>query len=318
MSKELVISAAPHETRVAILEEGQLCEIYIEREKEYALVGSIYKGRVTRVLPGMQSAFVEIGLDGDAFLYVSDFLENLEDYDHVASPAEVRIEKAEPSGHAVLLGQTTSEVQASQGAPAEQSSSSDQAAASSDPSGSLDQAASSAPYGSTELAPVSDVPLESTSAAPVLDPIILPGETRAAHNSPPAGQPGEPSSHSPASSQYNNRTSYNRPPDRPHRDSRGGFGRDRGPRQRSPSWPRSASIKICFPSTLREPPRPATVRTAPPGSSTRWGRTHSASRRVLGQVSRKNSLAQPLAGRIFVWAKPARGSRTVRLPGSVF
>jgi len=82
MSKELVIAAASHERRVAILEEGQLVEIYIEREKEFALVGSIYKGKVTRVLPGMQSAFVDIGLDGDAFLYVSDVFENLEDYDH--------------------------------------------------------------------------------------------------------------------------------------------------------------------------------------------------------------------------------------------
>src|SRR5208282_351242 len=82
MSKELVISAGSHERRVAILEEGQLVEIYIEREKEFALVGSIYKGKVTRVLPGMQSAFVDIGLDGDAFLYVSDVFENLEDYDH--------------------------------------------------------------------------------------------------------------------------------------------------------------------------------------------------------------------------------------------
>jgi ribonuclease G len=81
MSKELVISAASHERRVAILEEGQLVEIYIEREKEFALVGSIYKGKVTRVLPGMQSAFVYIGLDGDAFLYVSDVFENLEEYD---------------------------------------------------------------------------------------------------------------------------------------------------------------------------------------------------------------------------------------------
>ncbi|HYL47038.1 MAG TPA: Rne/Rng family ribonuclease, partial [Candidatus Limnocylindrales bacterium] len=69
------------ERRVAILEEGQLVEIYIEREKEFALVGSIYKGKVTRVLPGMQSAFVDIGLDGDAFLYVSDVFENLEDYE---------------------------------------------------------------------------------------------------------------------------------------------------------------------------------------------------------------------------------------------
>jgi Rne/Rng family ribonuclease len=92
MSKELVISATPHETRVAIVEDGQLCEIYIEREKEFALVGSLYKGRVTRVLPGMQSAFVDIGLDSDAFLYVSDFLENLEDYDHVAPPPAPSIE----------------------------------------------------------------------------------------------------------------------------------------------------------------------------------------------------------------------------------
>src|SRR6516162_6678841 len=88
MSGELVISANPHETRVAILEEGQLCEFYVEREKEFALVGSIYKGRVTRVLPGMQSAFVDIGLDGDAFLYVSDVFENLEEYDpgHAQEP----------------------------------------------------------------------------------------------------------------------------------------------------------------------------------------------------------------------------------------
>src|ERR1017187_7781524 len=91
MSKELVISATPHETRVAIVEDGQLCEIYIEREKEFALVGSLYKGRVTRVLPGMQSAFVEIGLDSDAFLYVSDFLEHLEEYDHVAPPVETKV-----------------------------------------------------------------------------------------------------------------------------------------------------------------------------------------------------------------------------------
>src|ERR1700722_15545353 len=105
MPKELVISAAPHETRFAILEDGLLCEIYIEREKEFALVGSIYKGRVTRVLPGMQSAFVDIGLDSDAFLYVGDFLENLEDYDHVVAPVEGKIEKMEQQGGAVFSPQ---------------------------------------------------------------------------------------------------------------------------------------------------------------------------------------------------------------------
>ncbi|MBI3483847.1 MAG: hypothetical protein HY012_01665 [Acidobacteria bacterium] len=95
MSKELVISATPHETRVAILEDGHLCEIYVEREKEFALVGSIYKGRVTRVLPGMQSAFVEIGLDSDAFLYVSDFFENLEDYEGIATTVEGKLQRME-------------------------------------------------------------------------------------------------------------------------------------------------------------------------------------------------------------------------------
>jgi Rne/Rng family ribonuclease len=110
MSKELVISAASHERRVAILEEGQLVEIYIEREKEFALVGSIYKGRVTRVLPGMQSAFVDIGLDGDAFLYVSDVFENLEDYDHGHGHAEPHASAPSPISvtvHAeVLPGET--------------------------------------------------------------------------------------------------------------------------------------------------------------------------------------------------------------------
>ncbi len=107
MSKELVISATPHETRVAIVEDGQLCEIYIEREKEFALVGSLYKGRVTRVLPGMQSAFVDIGLDSDAFLYVSDFLEHLEDYDHVAAPVESKFQKMPQPGTEVFAPSTT-------------------------------------------------------------------------------------------------------------------------------------------------------------------------------------------------------------------
>src|SRR5215471_8191138 len=74
MAKELYVSSTPHETKVAVVEEDQLSEIYFERENEYTLAGSIYKGRVTRVLPGMQSAFVNIGLERDAFLYVSDFL----------------------------------------------------------------------------------------------------------------------------------------------------------------------------------------------------------------------------------------------------
>ena len=92
MAKEICISSTPHETRLAILEDDQLAEIYYERENEYTLAGSIYNGRVTRVLPGMQSAFVDVGLERDAFLYVTDFLE-LED------PEESdEVEKAAVSG----------------------------------------------------------------------------------------------------------------------------------------------------------------------------------------------------------------------------
>jgi Rne/Rng family ribonuclease len=98
MPKEMVISANPHETRVAILEEGQLCEYYVEREKEFALVGSIYKGRVTRVLPGMQSSFVDIGLDNDAFLYVTDFFEGIEEFEPIVSTVESKVRKMEEEG----------------------------------------------------------------------------------------------------------------------------------------------------------------------------------------------------------------------------
>ncbi len=85
MTKELFVSSTPHETKVGMVEDDLLAEVYLERENEYTLAGSIYKGRVTRVLPGMQSAFVDIGLERDAFLYVSDFmeLEDGEDMDDV-------------------------------------------------------------------------------------------------------------------------------------------------------------------------------------------------------------------------------------------
>src|ERR1051325_10705299 len=88
MAKELFVSSTPHETKVAVTEEDQLTEIYFERENEYTLAGSIYKGRVTRVLPGMQSAFVDIGLERDAFLYVSDFFE-MEDEQEEFEPVKV-------------------------------------------------------------------------------------------------------------------------------------------------------------------------------------------------------------------------------------
>ena len=82
MTKEMVISSTPHETRVAILEDDLVTEIFIEREHSRGVVGNIYKGRVSKVLPGMQSAFVNLGLERDAFLYVTD----------VISPSEAELE----------------------------------------------------------------------------------------------------------------------------------------------------------------------------------------------------------------------------------
>src|SRR3990172_225833 len=90
MPKEMVVSTSPHETKIAVLEDGQVVEVYYEREKEFTLAGGIYKGRVTRILPGMQSAFVNIGLERDAFLYVSDFLEGVEEYDRILTTEERR------------------------------------------------------------------------------------------------------------------------------------------------------------------------------------------------------------------------------------
>ncbi|HXH03275.1 MAG TPA: ribonuclease G [Candidatus Competibacteraceae bacterium] len=72
MSEEILINITPRETRVAVVENGVLQEIFIERQRKRGLVGNIYKGRVARVLPGMEAAFVDIGLERAAFLHVSD------------------------------------------------------------------------------------------------------------------------------------------------------------------------------------------------------------------------------------------------------
>jgi len=83
MTKEMIISSSAHETRVAILEEDQVAEIFIERERSRGVVGNLYKGRVSKVLPGMQSAFVDLGLERDGFLYVSDVVATFEEFDRL-------------------------------------------------------------------------------------------------------------------------------------------------------------------------------------------------------------------------------------------
>src|SRR6188508_2447231 len=83
MTKEMIISSSAHETRVAILEEDQVAEVFIERERSRGVVGNLYKGRVSKVLPGMQSAFVDLGLERDGFLYVSDVVATFEEFDRL-------------------------------------------------------------------------------------------------------------------------------------------------------------------------------------------------------------------------------------------
>ena len=85
MNKEMIISSDDHDTRVAILEEDQVVEIFIERERQRGVVGNIYKGRVSKVLPGMQSSFVDIGLERDAFLYVTEVVNTVEEFDRLES-----------------------------------------------------------------------------------------------------------------------------------------------------------------------------------------------------------------------------------------
>jgi ribonuclease G len=84
MAKELIISTNGREKKIAIIENDKVTEFYIERgESNQGIVGNIYKGRVMRVLPGMQSAFVDIGLERDAFLYVSDFFDEEEEFERI-------------------------------------------------------------------------------------------------------------------------------------------------------------------------------------------------------------------------------------------
>jgi Rne/Rng family ribonuclease len=94
MIKEMVVSSTALETKIALLEDDQLAELYIERNRNRGILGNIYKGKVTKVLPGMQSAFVNIGLEKDAFLYVSDFIEDNEEFDKVFTAAEEQVATA--------------------------------------------------------------------------------------------------------------------------------------------------------------------------------------------------------------------------------
>jgi ribonuclease G len=98
----MIISSSAHETRVAILEDDQVAEIFIERERSRGVVGNLYKGRVSKVLPGMQSAFVDLGLERDGFLYVTDVIATFEEFDRLETdedlpPSAVAVSASAPT-----------------------------------------------------------------------------------------------------------------------------------------------------------------------------------------------------------------------------
>jgi len=105
MNKKMLVESDPHETRIALLEDDRLTELFIERHEQLGVVGNIYKGRVNRVLPGMQAAFVDIGLERDAFLYVNEVTEteDLESGETVATTERASIETLLRPGQEVVV-----------------------------------------------------------------------------------------------------------------------------------------------------------------------------------------------------------------------
>src|SRR3982074_179852 len=105
MTKEMIISSNGHQTMVAILEDDLVAEVFIERERQRGVVGNVYKGRVSKVLPGMQSSFIDLGRERDGFLYVSDVLDPAEfeklesgdDEDEASAAGDVKEPGGEPA-----------------------------------------------------------------------------------------------------------------------------------------------------------------------------------------------------------------------------
>ena len=100
MNKEMIVSSNGHETMVAILEDDLVAEIFVERERQRSVVGNVYKGRVSKVLPGMQSSFIDLGLERDGFLYVDDVI-NPEEFDKLDDEDDAKSDGANrPRGDA--------------------------------------------------------------------------------------------------------------------------------------------------------------------------------------------------------------------------
>jgi len=137
MAKQLIVSVNGREKKIAIIEDDKVAEFYIERgEQHQGIVGNIYKGRVMRVLPGMQSAFVDIGLERDAFLYVSDFFDEEEEFERIvidkskkgtpdaehAAAEEIALNRVEREQHIEAAHERVEPLQEVEATPAEEAS----------------------------------------------------------------------------------------------------------------------------------------------------------------------------------------------------
>jgi ribonuclease G len=100
MQKEMIVSSNGHETMVAILEDDLVAEIFVERERHRGVVGNVYKGRVSKVLPGMQSSFIDLGLERDGFLYVADVIDTLDEFDKLSGDDDDEVGGANGGGSA--------------------------------------------------------------------------------------------------------------------------------------------------------------------------------------------------------------------------
>jgi Rne/Rng family ribonuclease len=116
MTKEMIVSSNDHETTVAILEDDQLVELFIERERNRGVVGNVYKGRVSKVLPGMQSAFVDLGLERDGFLYVTDVVNPQEMFESLEDDEQPAVAAAAASAAAADAAAAAAQVLSAEGA----------------------------------------------------------------------------------------------------------------------------------------------------------------------------------------------------------
>ena len=103
MSTEILINASTHEARAAVVENGVLQEVFLERDSRRGLISNIYKGRVSRVLPGMQAAFIDIGMERTAFLHASDILDPRHADTGIEAPHSDNIRALVAEGNEILV-----------------------------------------------------------------------------------------------------------------------------------------------------------------------------------------------------------------------